>query len=161
MPPDITGNNSIDTQSLNYWCGGLLTHLKKILSYIEDNNIAYVSADKLTDGNINIDKISLSGTYINITENAVTFSNGETEFLNIKTDENGCSLRISNTDGTRFIYLHDDVLEISADTVTADTITANNIEVTGTVHSDVVKCRYISAGNLSSSDSGGGGGVIA
>lgn len=161
MPPEITGESVIDAQALNYWCGGLITHLRKILSNIEDNNIVYLSADKLISGNINTDKISLTGTNINITENSVTFSSDGAEILSIKTDPNGYSLKISNKDGTKYIHLHDDILDISADNITADTVTANSIIINDVVTANVINCQYIYAGNLDDSGDSGGGGIIA
>lgn len=95
-PPRMTGRYTKDIPAIFDWCLTLVKKLRASFSHIDDSQIVSLSCDKLS-GTINLDN--------------VTISNGGS--IDISSDY----FRISNSSGSQYIELKDNVINIKANII--------------------------------------------
>lgn len=152
MPPQLSGRASEDAAALNTWCGGLLTHLKKVALNIEDSNILSISADKLTGGTVPLSETVIESGNMIIDSNSITLINtdetGTKTLIRAAVTAGSTELLVTDESGSRYIRMSGSKLDINADSITADSLTATNMTVSGSLRAGTIHCDVLDAGTV-------------
>lgn len=115
--------------ALAEWCASLTERLKHTLENLDDGNITYLSASKLTGG-IDPSSLPINGTAVSISGGGITVTDGGSVIFSASSDGD---IYLGNTGNTEYIRLSGGHISICADTIECGTLTAGTINNEGDI----------------------------